>query len=185
MAYIYIYIYYIYIIGLQNNKATTNMFDELDNEVARFLSAPAFNEQTKMAYAPSEHTAWREQLQGKTHPQKMQAYVVQQERLQEEILNKSLNRNNYNNNDQMTTMQQSQSQPYLMQQSNMQQQQQQMSLNNNNNNNTNIVGTGNKSVQLIRAKRQRRRQEFRETLKKTASQGIRLPRRKSNGSIVN
>ena len=110
----------------------------------------------------------------------MQAYVVQQERLQEEILNKSLNRNNYNNINQMTTMQQSQSQPYLMQQSNMQQQQQQqMSLNNNNNNNTNIVGTGNKSVQLIRAKRQRRRQEFRETLKKTASQGIRLPRRKA------
>ena len=51
---------------------------------------PPTNKQIAIWLCPAEETAWREQLQGKTHPQKMKNYVVEQEQLQKEILSKSL-----------------------------------------------------------------------------------------------
>ena len=134
------------------------MFDELDNEVARFLSAPAFNKQTQnlpYSQAPAEHTAWREQLQGKTHPKKMQAYVVEQAQLQEAILNKSLNRKSPN-----IAEEQQNNNTTMIQQQQQQQQNNMMDSITSGMNNTSIsrANKGNKSTQLIREKRQRRRE---------------------------
>ena len=73
------------------------MFDELDAEVARFLSAPKFERapptQVVNSPPPDAHGAWRDQLQGKTQPNAIQDYTAAQEELEAELLDKSLNPN--------------------------------------------------------------------------------------------
>ena len=124
------------------------MFDELDAEVARFLSAPKFERappaQVVSSPPPDAHGAWRDQLQGKTQPNAIQVYTATQEQLQAELLNKSLKTN------EPTNRRPRQQAPAQL---------------------------AEKSQTLIKEKRRRRREEFQSTLKNSMSEGTMIPHR--------